>query len=425
MITADNSGKLTKRAVDAAKARPVRYTLFDADVRGLGLRVSPSGSKTWIFEYKPAPGGRGTPTKRVKIGDAASLTAELARNEAKRLRALVSLGGDPQGDKFRDRTAITVKELAEMFVTKHVAPKRKAGTLTFYRDVLDRTVVPRLGSTRARCLERAQVSKLHHQLRATPYQANRTLAVISSMYRFASVEGLVDEGYNPARGVEKYPEAKRGDVLRSDQLERLGAALREAETTGIPWVLDPDRDHTRLRVADRVTRVLPHPVAAIRLLLFTGCRLREILHLEWSNVDLDGGRITLPDHKTSRTAGPKVLVLNAAAIEILKGLERLGRYVIAGETAGQPKEKPRADLKKPWALVSRRAGLMDVRLHDLRHNFGSFGAGGGLGLPTIGKLLGHTNPQTTQRYAHLDADPLRRASNAIASAIAASMIGKQ
>ncbi len=153
------------------------------------------------------------------------------------------------------------------------------------------------------------------------------------------------------------------------------------------------------------------------LLILTGARLREILKLRWQHVDLERGLLLLPDSKT----GAKSIVLNAPALAVLAGLERVGAYVIAGQSAGTEREKPRADLHKPWRRVAKRAGLTGLRIHDLRHTHASFGAGGWLGLPIIGKLLGHARASTTQRYAHLETDPLRRASDHIGSRIAAAM----
>jgi integrase len=161
-----------------------------------------------------------------------------------------------------------------------------------------------------------------------------------------------------------------------------------------------------------------HAAAALRLLIFTGARLREVLHLEWSQVDFERGLLLLKDSKT----GKKTIVLNAPALEVLTRLSRVGKFVIAGEKADDPrKELPRADLKRPWKMVTQEAGLTGLRVHDLRHNFAAFGAGGGMGLPIIGKLLGHTQASTTQRYAHLDADPLRRAADAIGHSLIAAM----
>ena len=160
----------------------------------------------------------------------------------------------------------------------------------------------------------------------------------------------------------------------------------------------------------------PFAGAAIRLLLFTGCRLREILDLRWSDVDLERGMLNLLDSKTGR----KSVILNAPALAVIGTLPRIGDYVIHGERP----DKPRSDLKRPWAIVCRRAGLEGVRIHDLRHSFASIGVGAGHGLPIVGKLLGHADASSTARYAHLDADPVRRASNSIAATIEAAMNGK-
>jgi integrase len=239
------------------------------------------------------------------------------------------------------------------------------------------------------------------------------------MYAFAGRCGIVAEGVNPARRIEQFKEHRRERFLTGVELERLGSVLREAETKGIPWDVDEGKPKARHlpKPKNRFTKIGPFAAAAIRLLLFTGCRLREILHLKWEQVDLERGLLFLADSKTGR----KTVILNAPALAVLAGLDRLGSYVVPGNDP----EKPRADLKRPWEAVARQARLDGVRLHDLRHTYASFGAGDGLGLPIIGKLLGHTQASTTQRYAHLDADPLRRASEAIGGRIAAALDGKR
>ncbi|MGB8584134.1 MAG: site-specific integrase, partial [Pseudolabrys sp.] len=158
-----------------------------------------------------------------------------------------------------------------------------------------------------------------------------------------------------------------------------------------------------------------HGPLSLRLLMFTGCRLREILNLRWEHVDMERGLLFLPDSKSGR----KTVILSAPALAILNGLERMGPYVVPDDDPA----KPRPDLKRPWDAITKRAGLDGVRLHDLRHTYVSFGAGGGLALPIIGRLLGHTQTATTARYAHLDNDPLRRASESIAGRIAAALDG--
>ena len=242
------------------------------------------------------------------------------------------------------------------------------------------------------------------------------LAVVGSMYAFARDAAIVPEDVNPTRGIDKFKESRRERFLTSEELERLGSAIREAETNGIPWIVDESRPTAKhIAKTVRVTKINPYAAAALRLLLFTGCRLREILHLQWEHVDLERGCLFLPDSKSGR----KTVMLNAPALAVLNGLARIGPYVVPSDDP----EQPRHDLKRPWNAVTKQAGLNGIRLHDLRHTYASFGAGVGLGLPIIGRLLGHAQATTTARYAHLGNDPLRRASEAIGGRIAAALDG--
>jgi integrase len=284
-----------------------------------------------------------------------------------------------------------------------------------YESLLTTYAIPALGNRKADALTRAEIAHLHNQLKDKPYQANRLLAVIGSLYTFAERRGLVPESRNPAKKIEKFPEERRERFLTPEELERLGAAIREGETVGIAWREDgaaPKSKHLAKEENQR-TLLSPEAAAALRLLIFTGARLREILDLRWEHVDLGRGLLLLPDSKTGR----KTIVLNRPALEILQSHPRTGTYVISGTHP----DRPRTDLKKPWSAVCRRAGLEGVRLHDLRHTFASIGAGASLGLPIVGKLLGHSQAQTTARYAHLDADPLLRAANLIGERIESAM----
>lgn len=306
---------------------------------------------------------------------------------------VVAAGGDPALDKAAERRAATLAEMARAFLTEHVDKKLKPGTRAFYRDILERIVVPELGATKAAAVTRADVARLHSGLSATPYQANRVLAVLGALYTWGDRCGYVPEGTNPARRVQKYREARRERYLSVEELARLGEVLREAETVGLPWDVDETRPTAKHLAGPERRRTVygPHVTGAIRLLILTGCRVREILDLEWDHVDFERAALFLPDSKTGR----KVVMLGAAALQVLASLPRVGRYVIPGNAP----DRPRADLKKPWSHVSRRAGLERVRLHDLRHTHAATGAGLGLGLPIIGKLLGHTQASTTQRPA--------------------------
>jgi integrase len=409
--------KITKRVVDAAELRETRYIIFDSLIPGFGLRVMPSGAKSYVFEYRPGEGGRRTAKKRVTIGKATEFTADQARKEADRLRAIVKTGGDPAATKARQRAAATVTELANAFLSDHVEAKRKERTHEHYRDILDRIVKPALGSMKAKDVKRADIARLHLAWKNTPFQANRVLAIVASMYSFGGLHGFVPEGMNPTRGVEKYDEEGRERLLSGAELVKLGEAIRLAETNGLPWTIDEAKKTKHVPKAGRVTTISPHAAAALRLLMFTGARLREILHLRWNEVDLERGLLLLPDSKT----GKKTVVLSAPALQVLNNLPRIGAYVIAGDTAGTPEEKPRSDLKRPWAAVREYAGLDDVRLHDLRHLFASTGVGGGLDLFVVGKLLGHAQASTTQRYSHLANSPLKRAADAIGFALQAAI----
>jgi len=206
-------------------------------------------------------------------------------------------------------------------------------------------------------------------------------------------------------------------------MRRLADTLSNVEQKGLDWKLTPDLDPSRAKhrakPQTRKTEVSPFVIAAIRLLLFTGCRLGEILNLRWSDVDFERSTLNLADSKTGR----KSVILNRPAIEILSELPRIGSHVISG----QHPTKPRTSITRQWYRIRELSGLdgsdgkPPFRLHDFRHNFASIGVGAGMGLPIVGKLLGHSQPATTQRYAHLDADPLRRAANAIGATIVAAM----
>jgi integrase len=356
--------------------------------------------------------------KRVTLGKTSQLTADQARKAAAEMLATVRLGGDPAQEKIERRASVTVGQLIDLFDAQYVGPMLKPGTIASHRVALERLRRAH-GTLKATALTRAHVTTLHFRMADRPYAANRAAAVWSKAFAWAAGVGLIPAGHNPVKGIKKYREQGRERFLTTEELARLGDRLREGETVGLPYSVDetkptakhaPKVDHRRVKL-DRFA------TAAIRLLILTGARLREILHTKWEQIDIERGLIFLADSKT----GKKPLYLSAAAQEVLADIPRIegNPHVIAGAKDGAP----RSDLKKPWAAVSRAAGLDGVRIHDLRHSFASFGAGASLGLPIIGKLLGHSQPATTARYAHLDTDPMRRAANTIGATISAAMGG--
>ncbi|MGO9427592.1 integrase [Rhodoblastus sp.] len=412
--------KLTKRVVDSLCARQKQYVEYDADLKGFGVAVYPSGVKSWVCEYRPHGGGRGVAKKRVTLGKITQLTPEQARKTAADMLAAVRLGGDPAADREERRKALTVGELLNLFDEQYVGPMVKPGTAVSHRIALAELRQAH-GGVKAESLARTHVAALHARMADRPYAANRAVAVWGKAFTWGAARGLISEGYNPTKGLQKYREQGRERFLTTDELARLGAALAEGETIGLPYSVDetkPKAKHAP-RTENRRVKLDPFAVAAIRLLILTGARLREILDAQWSQVDFERGILFLADSKT----GKKPIYLSSAARAVLAALPRVrgNPHVVAGAKDGAP----RADLKKPWAAVKRAAGLEGLRLHDLRHSFASIGAGASMGLPVIGKLLGHSQASTTHRYAHLDADPLRRAVDTIGATITAAMEGNK
>lgn len=428
-----SDSRISKRALDSLKTTGKEYFVWDSTLIGFGVRVRASGAKSYVIQYR-AGNTRSAPSRRLTIGPVGEkLTPDMARAEAKAKLGVAATGGDPAAEKAKARKTVTVTHLAKEFLDLHVATKRKGSTVAFYRSVIETHIIPALGPRKATEVTRHDVAALHStlqvrrtvmqngraQTRGGLYVANRVVAVMGAMFSWASKAGYLPEGMNPTAGIEMFPERGRERYLTIDEIYRIGSALREAETIGLEWSVDdngPKAKHAP-KLENRRTVLSPHVTAAIRLLMFTGCRLREILHLEWSQVDMQRGLLFLADSKT----GAKTVVLAGPALSVLASLPRIGRFVIAGESAGEKNEKPRSDLKRPWSQVAKRAGVLGVRLHDLRHTFASFGAGSNIGLPVIGKLLGHSQSRTTEKYAHLAADPLRRASDIIAAQIAAAL----
>jgi integrase len=380
------ASKVTKRTVDQLQSGVV----WDGEIKGFGVRCRASGARYYVLKLRV--GGR---QRWITIGRHGSpWTPDTARREALKLLGLKAAGKDPASERDQQKRAVTIAELGDRFLQEYVPQRCKARTAEEYERAVEHHISPILGHHRIADLTRADVAQFHHQLRDRPYQANRCLAVLSKMMNLAEAWGLRLDGSNPVRHVKKYREDKRERYLTKEELQRLGSVLAA-----------PDTKATES----------PFSIAAIGLLVLTGARLREILTLRWQYVDLPGQALRLPDSKT----GAKLIYLNAAAIKLLRTIPRMASnpYVIAGKKEGAGL----VNLHKPWRRIRTKAGLGDVRIHDLRHSFASVAAGTGMSLPMIGKLLGHTQASTTQRYAHLAVDPIRAAANLIGAEINAAM----
>ena len=378
---------ITKRTVDSLKPQSRDYFVWDDELAGFGVRVLPSGKKAYVVQYRA--GGR---TRRNAFSHVGKMTPDEARKHARELLVQVDKGNDPVAEMAAQRRAPNVAVLCDRFLDDHVAFRCKPTTQREYRRSVDLFIKPRLGTFKVGDVKRADIAELHHQLRDIPYQANRTLGVLSKMFNLAEVWGLRADGSNPCRHIKKYPERKRERYLTEAELARLGSVLDEAERDGSE----------------------PKPViTAIRLLILTGARLGEIQTLKWAYVRPD--HLALPDSKT----GAKRIELSEAAAAVLSQTKRHPNnpYVIAGTLPGQHW----TDLQRPWRRIRKRAHLPELRIHDLRHTFASIAVSAGESLPIIGKLLGHNQVQTTARYAHLAPAPVRDAVERVSGSLAEAM----
>ena len=385
--------KLTKKYIDSLKPESRDYVKWDTEVHGFGIRVRPSGRKTYILKYR-ANGGRSGTIRKPAIGVHGNITCDEARAIAKRWLAEVARGGDPSGERKAHRGTPTVAELCEQYLSEHAEPHKKPRSVEEDRRNMRLHVLPALANKRVSAVTRADVAKIHSSLRNRPAAANKVRALLSHMFALAEAWGLRPDGSNPCRHVKKYPERQRERFLTADEWKRLADTLNDcAEPRNV--------------------------VAAIRLLAFTGCRLSEILTLRWEHVEIEAACLRLPESKT----GAKIVYLSAPALEVLASIKPIedNPYVIVGRRPGSHL----IDLQRPWRRIRRKARLEGVRIHDLRHSYASVGAGVGLSLPIIGKMLGHTQAVTTERYAHLAADPLKTAVERVGAEIVAAMEGKQ
>ena len=370
-----------------------RDTVFwDPELRGFGVRAYPGGGKVYVAQARGPEG-----PKRVTVGRHGVVNAEEARRRAALVIARVKAGEDPVSEPLAAKLANgpTVADLAALYLEKHVAVRCKPKTAKTARTAVNRHIVPALGGLSLAAVERAQVTALHHDLSDRPAMANATVKTLSHMYKLAEGWGMVAEGVDPCRSVAKYPARRRERFLTEAEFERLGRALDEAEIRG---------------------GASPGAVAAIRLLMLTGCRKNEILTLRWRDVDTDVRELTLADAKT----GPRAVPLPPSAVRLLAGLVRRpgNPWVIPGHKPGTHMR----DIDGAWQTLRGRAKLNDVRLHDLRHSYASRALALGESLPMIGKLLGHSQLETTARYAHLARDSVHEAAARIAESIAADIV---
>jgi integrase len=372
--------RLTKSAVDRLTADgDSEFIVWDAELPGFGVRVKPSGAKSYVIQYRTRDSGR---SRRKTIGRHGPLMSlQQARSIARGLLADAARGRDPVGEHRSRRKSPTISELADRYIEEHAMPKKRAGSIRNDRSILERHILPRLGQMKVQDVEPADIQRLHIALRETPYQANRTIALLSKMFSLSVRWGLRTN--NPTEGIEKFHEEARHRWLSDVELKRLTAVLNA---------------HPDQVAAD-----------AIRLQLLTGARIGEVLGSTWTDFDLDRGVWTKMSHHTKQKR-TEHLPLSSAATELLKAIKEDRGAISDFVFPGRSPKAPRKDLKGFWRSVLATADISDYRIHDNRHTHASHLVSSGMSLAIVGRLLGHTNPSTTQRYAHLADDPLREAS---------------
>jgi integrase len=370
--------KLTKATVDQLTPGAEDYVIWDTALPGFGVRVKPSNVKSYIVQYRNRKTGA---SRRKTIGQHGPLlTFHKAKERARIILADALKGNDPVADARAIREAPTMRHLAADYLQQHAIPKKRPRSVENDRSMINRIILPRLGSKKVAAVQSRDIHVLHVSMKSTPYQANRVLALLSKMLALAAKWGWRSD--NPVRGIERFQENRRERWLSDDELGRLLAVLGT---------------HPNQRAAN-----------AVRFQLLTGARLGEVLNARWTDVDLERGVWTKPSHHTKQKRTEHI-PLSGPALALLADMRAranpLGEHLFPGNAAGRPLQ----DIKKFWKVVTAEAAIGEYRLHDNRHTHASHLVSSGLSLEIVGRLLGHTNPTTTKRYAHIADNPLRAA----------------
>jgi integrase len=371
--------RINKRSVDSLE---IGETLFDTEVRGFMVRAR-GGVKSYGLKY--VFGGR---QRILTLGEHGPLTPSQARALAQAAKAEVLRGADPQTLRDVAKTkaeASSFERFAQLYDQRHIDRKRPRSAEEDRR-LLRLHLLPRFGSRPLTSVTKSDVLRLKDELACRPIAFNRCRALLHSMFERARAWDL-HSGPNPAAGVVKNLEKPRERYLSGDEYRRLFEALDAAEGTEHPSVL-----------------------TCVRLLALTGARLGEILSLRWDYVDFEHAALRLPESKT----GSKVIPIGGAAVAVLEVTPRISKFVCSGLKADAPIAPP----QRQWRRIRVAAGLPDLRLHDLRHGFASVAAVCGESLKLVGAALGHKQISTTERYAHLQLDPVRAVADRTAGRIA-------
>jgi integrase len=415
--------KLTKRFVESVKPAADDQVMFDDELAGFGLRVLPTGVRSYLVQYRNSQGR----SRRLTIGKHGKVTADGARKAALRVFDAVRAGKDPVAERRVFVDAPIVNDLLDRYIAEHVEKRNRPGTRREIKRLVERHLRAQLGKHKVAAVTRQDVAKLHRNLSETPRLANLVVSIASKAFSLAEVWGMRVDGSNPCRKIERNPEQHRERFLSAEELGRLGKTLRLAEHKGLPWSADESKPKAKhlAKIENRRTVVPRVTTAAIELLLYTGCRLSEVLNLRWDQVDFDIGTIRLAETKAGR---PQTVTMNAPARQVLKA--------IVPEIDGSPWVLPSRDrpmdraltkdvMEKSWRRIRAVADISDVRLHDLRHTVGTYAGQSGANAFLVRDLLRHSDLSMTGRYVNRADDPVRTLSDQVGERIAAGLAGKK
>ncbi len=380
--------KLTKSVVDRLAPAEHEIVVWDSALPGFGVRLKPNGAKSYVVQYRNRETGA---SRRKTIGQSGPLmTFHQAREQARLVLAAALTGGDPVDEARMRRKAPTVSDLAADYLEKHAHAKKRPACAAADEGMLRLHILPRIGKQKVDDVSPRDIHAIHVAMKATPHNANRVLSLLSKMFNLAIRWGWRAD--NPATGITRYHEEPRDRWLSRDELARLLAALDEH----------------------------PHQLAAnaIRFQLLTGARIGEVLKAEWKDIDVERGVWRKPSHHTKQKRTEHLPLSRPALTLVLAMREEAGAepFLFPGDAP----DKPLQNLKRFWKSVTKLAELRDYRIHDNRHTHASHLVSSGLSLEIVGRLLGHTNPATTRRYAHLADDPLRAAADRFGELVAAA-----
>ena len=413
--------KITKKTVDAAQPREKLYRIWDTELKGLGLRITPAGAKSYIIRYRPG-GGRAAEVKEYTIGKHGPITPEIARRSALTMLGEIAMGHDPQKRRQDGRSEMSMSDFCDMYIEQGMRMKKESTRISdTYR--INAHIRPLLGKKKISAIDAMDIesfvqdvatgahtkrkpSKVDNKKSGATTEtrkrtetnakggkgtSTRTMILLSAMFSWAIYPAkLLKE--NPCKGVKKFAPKASLRHLSMDELKKVGEAM--------------DAPDLNKKAA-----------AIIRLLVLTGARKSEIQCLKRSEVDLNLGFLKLEDSKT----GQKIIPLGVSAVNILSEFmeDQSSPYVFPSDN---PEIKgPFVGVPKVWGKIRNAAGISDVRLHDLRHTFASVGLVGGDSLAVIGAILGHKDPKTTARYAHLASSPVRDAARRVDNKVAAGL----